>query len=90
MLAPAHLAKGVVMATRDGWSPLQETLPTPAELREKLRQAMREVDLLKRLLRVSERAAQFRRVDQEKEVGNKEQKRAGPLAESRHPYNQSV
>jgi hypothetical protein len=54
------------MTTHDGLFPLQEKLPRPAELREKLCLAMREVDLLKKLLRVAERAATFRRVDRER------------------------
>ena len=44
--------------------PLIEALPTPAQVRNRLTDAMREVALLKQLLRVSESADRFKACDQ--------------------------
>jgi hypothetical protein len=46
--------------------PLTENLPPPEELERRLGAALREVELLRRLLRVSERAARYRKVLGEK------------------------
>jgi hypothetical protein len=43
--------------------PLIETLPTPAVVRERLGDTLREVDLLRRLLRLAKAAEQFRHAD---------------------------
>jgi hypothetical protein len=48
---------------RDTGTELIEELPTPAELNERLSRALREVDLCRRLMRVAERAEQFREAD---------------------------
>jgi hypothetical protein len=44
--------------------PLMETLPPPHAVRDRLGDAMREVELLRRLLRLAERAAMYRELDQ--------------------------
>jgi hypothetical protein len=44
--------------------PLLETIPPPHVVRDKLGNALREVELLRKLLRISERAEQYRQVDQ--------------------------
>jgi hypothetical protein len=44
-------------------SPLVTVLPHPMDVRHRLGDAMREVDLLRRLLVLSERAEQFRQCD---------------------------
>ena len=43
--------------------PLIEALPTPAQVRNRLTDAMREVALLKQLLRVSESADRYKACD---------------------------
>ena len=43
--------------------PLIDALPTPAQVRNRLTDAMREVALLKQLLRVSESADRFKACD---------------------------
>jgi hypothetical protein len=48
---------------------LIETLPTPAELHDRLGRALREVDLCRRLLRVAERAERFRAADRREAEG---------------------
>ena len=47
---------------------LIEILPRPAELHDRLSRALREVDLCRRLLRVAERAEQFRNADADRET----------------------
>jgi hypothetical protein len=43
--------------------PLVEALPTPAQVRNRLADAMREVSLLRKLLKLSEEADRYRRCD---------------------------
>jgi hypothetical protein len=43
--------------------PLVRTIPQPEAIRRRLGDALREVELLRRLLRVAERAAVYRRAD---------------------------
>jgi hypothetical protein len=43
--------------------PLVHALPTPAQVRDRLTDAMREVVLLRRLLKLSEEAARYRECD---------------------------
>ena len=53
--------------------PLIQSLPPPAVVRDQLANALREVELLRRLLRLSERAEQYRHRDLElnrEEAGN--------------------
>jgi hypothetical protein len=47
--------------------PLVETLPTPDLVRHRLGDALREVELLRKLLRLAECAEEYRRIDQETE-----------------------
>jgi hypothetical protein len=42
-------------------SPLMDTLPPPQQVRERLGAALREAELLRRLLKVAERAEAYRR-----------------------------
>lgn len=44
--------------------PIIEALPKPETVRHRLRDALREVDLLRRLLRLAEHADQYRRMSQ--------------------------
>jgi hypothetical protein len=48
--------------------PLIDCLPQPAQVRSRLGDALREVELLRRLLRLSERAEEFRRSDCHRQV----------------------
>ncbi len=45
--------------------PLIESLPSPKEVRHRLGNALREVELLRRLLRMAEIADKYRRLDSE-------------------------
>jgi hypothetical protein len=44
--------------------PILEALPSPELVRDRLGDALREVELLRRLLKLSERAAEYRQCDQ--------------------------
>jgi hypothetical protein len=46
-------------------SPLVHGLPAPREVRDRLADVLREAELLRALLRLSERAARYRERDQE-------------------------
>ena len=45
--------------------PIIHSLPAPAAVRNRLGDALREVELLRKLLRLSERAAEYREIDKQ-------------------------
>jgi hypothetical protein len=48
--------------------PLMETLPPPVKVRRALGDALRQVELLKKLLRIAERVADYRQCDRGRET----------------------
>ena len=61
MLAPYHTEARMSVAPLE--MPLIDTLPSPAAVRERLGDALREVALLRKLLRVAAAAEQYREAD---------------------------
>jgi hypothetical protein len=48
--------------------PLMETIPAPAKVRTALGKALRQVELLQKLLRIAERVADYRQCDRTREA----------------------
>jgi hypothetical protein len=57
--------------------PLIDTLPTPAAVRERLGDTLREVELLRRLLRLVRAAEQYRDADRARGEREKDVRHAG-------------
>lgn len=63
--------------------PLMVMLPSPEQIRGKLGDALREVELLRALLRVAERAERYRAADRQREVRNKQRHDGKPKRKGR-------